>query len=472
MTIPLHASPLNVGPLHASPLHASPLHAATLHTTRSDEQATVLTAAAGIAVPLLAAAWLAPPSLPFLVLGLLAAGTLLLAYRHLTASCVAWVVLTGLTPEMTLTDLIGPEAFQATISAVKGTAILLTTLMIFRFGFRADPFNPLWVFLAMAIAGAAMGMHPDLTPAAAIRSLIGSAAPFCLFLCCKPAGWGQAMRHAIAWTPLVSVVLGGALDLMGIRPLFVDSGGLRLAALGHPAFLAGVCLPALYAGLLRWLHTGAARDVAPPAITLVILVLTGARAPLACAAGVILLSLWLAPSPAVPRAHRLIPCLAGLIALPLPLVLGESLGALRLFTVMGGEAGHLSGRDLLWPLFEAAAGQAPWFGWGPGAGNLIISPESQIAQSLHTWAAHNEYLRTRVEGGYLGLGLLILWFVLWIAARTRPLPGPEKVVTRLVFVAFAVHAVTDNVLISSPACVLFAFVAAVCAGEERPRASP
>jgi hypothetical protein len=36
---------------------------------------------------------------------------------------------------------------------------------------------------------------------------------------------------------------------------------------------------------------------------------------------------------------------------------------------------------------------------------------------------------------------------------------------RLVFIAFAAHAVTDNVLISTPASVLFSFVAAVFAGE-------
>jgi hypothetical protein len=34
---------------------------------------------------------------------------------------------------------------------------------------------------------------------------------------------------------------------------------------------------------------------------------------------------------------------------------------------------------------------------------------------------------------------------------------------RLVFLAFACHAVTDNVLISTPACVFFAFAAAVFA---------
>lgn len=276
------------------------------------------------------------------------------------------------------------------------------------------------------------------------------------------------MRRAIAWIPLLSVVLGGVLDLAGIRPLFVDSGGARLAALGHPAFLAGVCLPALYAGLLRWLRTGAPRDMLLPGVNGLILILTGARAPAACAAAVFLLSLMFAPSPALTRAHRLIPCLAAVALLPLALLLGQSFSALRLFTLLGGEAGHLSGRDLLWPLFEAAADQAPWFGWGPGAGNLIIDPRSQIARRLHTWAAHNEYLRLRVEGGYAGGTLLIVFLLSWAAARTRRLPSPERLVTRLILAAFAMHAVTDNVLISSPACVFFAFVAAVRAEEGEP----
>jgi len=36
---------------------------------------------------------------------------------------------------------------------------------------------------------------------------------------------------------------------------------------------------------------------------------------------------------------------------------------------------------------------------------------------------------------------------------------------RLVFIAFAAHAATDNVLISTPASVLFTFVAAVFSGS-------
>jgi hypothetical protein len=51
--------------------------------------------------------------------------------------------------------------------------------------------------------------------------------------------------------------------------------------------------------------------------------------------------------------------------------------------------------------------------------------------------------------------------VLWTVFHTRRLPPADRVVMRLIFLTFAAHCATDNVLISTPACVLFAFVAAV-----------
>jgi O-antigen ligase len=174
-------------------------------------------------------------------------------------------------------------------------------------------------------------------------------------------------------------------------------------------------------------------------------------------------SLLLAPGCAIPRAHRLVLIAAGLTALPVLLVLGQSYRSLRLFEVLNGNADNLSGRQLLWPMFEAAAAKAPWFGWGLGSGNLIIPPGSRIVELLHTYAAHNEYLRIQVEGGHIGRALLIGLFVLWAYCHTRRLPPLEQVVMRLVFVTFAAHATTDNVLISTPACVFFAFIAAIYA---------
>jgi len=54
-------------------------------------------------------------------------------------------------------------------------------------------------------------------------------------------------------------------------------------------------------------------------------------------------------------------------------------------------------------------------------------------------------------------------FALWAWRHTRRLSRAERIIMRLVFVALACHACTDNVLISTSACVLFAFCTAVFA---------
>lgn len=420
-------------------------------------------AVSGFAAVMVATAWLAPALLAELVGILLAAGSIWLSFRHLTAAWVGWLLVTGLSLEMAAADVIGPAAFEPAIATVKAAEIGLVVLTTLRAGLVVDRFNPVWAFAVMAATGVIAGTHRDLTLPAAVRSLVGDITPFLLFFCVRPPGWGSAMRRAVTLAPSLSVVLGVLLDLAGLRPVFWESGGLRLAGLGHPAFLAGVCLPALYAGLIRWLRTAAWGEAALIGVNLAILFLTGARAPAAYAATVIGGSLFLAPGSAVPRAHRLVLIAAGLTALPVVLVLGQSYRSFRLFEVLNANADNLSGRQLLWPMFEAAAAKAPWFGWGLGSGNLVVPRNSPIIELLHTWAAHNEYLRIQVEGGYVGRSLLIVLFVLWAVSHTRRLPALEQVVMRLVFVTFAAHAMTDNVLISTPACVFFAFVAAIYA---------
>src|SRR3984957_9603018 len=327
----------------------------------------------GFATIMAAAPRVVSPPLPALIPAFLALGCILLAYRHLAAAWVGWVLVTGLSLEMAVADLIGPEAFQPAIAAVKATEIGLVALTIIRCGVTVDRFNPAWAFAAMAVSGAAVGIDPRLTMPDLARSLVGDVTPFLVFFCVKPAGWGQTVRRAITFAPAASVVLGTMLDLAGLRPVLMDSGGLRLAGLGHPAFLAGVCLPAIYAGLIPWLRTASWREAVLLGVNLVILFLTGARAPAAYAALVIGGSLILAPGGAVPRTHRLIMIVVGIAGVPVLLVLGEVFSSLRLFEVISGEAGNLSGRQILWPAFEAAAAKAPWFGWGLGSGNLVLA---------------------------------------------------------------------------------------------------
>jgi len=406
-------------------------------------------------------ALLTPPLFWHLLVALVALAVVFLACRHPTAFSVAWVLICAATPEMALSDLLGPAAFQPTIAAVKSAELGLVALCALRYGLRLDACNPAWVFVLIATIGLAHGLHPGLTPADSLRSLIGSVAPFAFCFCRTPQAWAPAIIRTVKWSPLLVVGAAIPLDLAGLRPLFVDSGGARLAGLGHPAFLACVCLAATYACTIDLFRDGRRADLALLGANLIVLLLTGARAPLLCAAGVLLLSMVLVRSTAFPARCRLALCLGVCALLPAALLLAGDLATVRVFNLLSSDAVNLSGRQYLWPSFEAAAAASPWVGWGIGAGNTIIAPGSTVARLLHTRAAHNEYLRIAVEGGRIGLTALLLMFALWVRHHTRRLPHADRRILRLVFVALACHAFTDNVLISTPACVLFALVAAL-----------
>ncbi len=404
---------------------------------------------------------LAPHMFDMLLAGATAAGVAALAFLYPTPFSVAWLIATGMSLEMALHDLVDPSMLQTTIAAVKGAEIALALVCGLRNGIRIDPINPVWAYVFMLMAGWAHGLHPGLTAGDSLRSFIGSVAPFAFCFCRLPAGWPDAIIRVTKWAPAIAVLACVPLAVMDIRPLFVDSGGARLAGLGHPAFLAGVCLPAIYACLIELYRSGRRGNIALLVTNFLLLLLTGARAPLAYAVGVTALTLIAVPSPAFPAHARRLLLLLGACAVPVLALFAGDLTGVRLFNVVATEAADLSGRDLLWPAFEAAAAQSPWFGWGIGAGNVIIPPDGPVARLLHTWAAHNEYLRIEVEGGQIGRALLIVLFTAWVSHGTRRLARAERRILRLAFIAFAFHAATDNVLISTPVCVLIAFTTAV-----------
>jgi O-antigen ligase len=434
---------------------------------QADWSGIVWIAACGIVVASAVGALLAPVLFWLPLAGAAAVGTAVLAFRHTVAFCAAWLLIAGATLEMTLLDLVGPATFQATIAATKGAELTLAAICLLRYGLHPDVFNPGLGFLAMFILGQAHGLHQDLTQAESLRSLVGSIAPFAWAFSRLSRRWAQVMIRTTAWIPPLSVAAGSVLHLAGVRPLFIEGGGERLAGMGHPAFLAGFCLAAIYACLIELYREGQSRMLLLLVVNFLILALTGARAPLGYAVAVTALTLIFLRSRVFPRRCRILSILLAACLLPLLVVLANDLSMVRLFNVLSNEAGHLSGRDLLWPPFEQAAAASPWVGWGVGAGNVVIPADSELARTIQTWAAHNEYLRLRVEGGSIGLGLLVVLFVLWTAHHIRRLCRTDRVIMRLVFVAFAAHAYTDNVLISTTACVFFTFAIAVFARGAR-----
>jgi O-antigen ligase len=409
----------------------------------------------------LALAWFMPDAV-WLPLALLpAALTLALAAVYPAEATALWLAALATCPEMWLGDLIGraPEI----IAIDKGIGLALLALCLLRYGARFDACNPGWAFLFMCGAGFAHGLWPGLTTADSLRSLIGSAAPFAFSWSRLSAAWCRRVIGAVIAAPFLILGFGACL-----RPLYgLEDGALRLGASTHPAFLAGFALISVYALLLEQVRGARGWRLAALGGDIVILLASGARAPLGLAVLLILVVTAAVPTPRWPWRSR-VPVLLTVAAAPAAAVIAAPfLGFVRLLSLASqGDVTDLSHRTVIWPVYEAAFGQSPWLGWGTGSGKVLVPVGTLLWHLLGTNAAHDEYLRIAVEGGALGLGLLLLLMVLWLRRGTRGMRVAERAVMVLVFLAFAIHSATDNTLIATTASLMFAWVSAVFARAE------
>jgi len=393
---------------------------------------------------------------------------LVLALLCPTAALVAWLFAVGLTPDMWLPGASG----MAVIAGLKLAGLGLVAVAALRFGVRWDGFNPGFAFLAMFCWSVLHGLHPNLDWAESARSLLGSVAPFAVGFVRLSGATARALIRAVMIVPFAAVLAGVTLTVPGIHPMIVDSAGLRLQGAGHPAFLAGFAMAASYAALLEFMREGKIWYGAMVMLNLGILALTGARAPLAIAVLVISLAVACVPSPHLPWSMRVPLLLAGAILVVLLPLMAGFFSDMRLFNLLLREPTNLSGRDEIWPYFQAAWDASPWFGWGVGAAKSLVDLDSPVARLLGTNAAHNEYLRIGMEGGYFGLLLLILYLVLWTRGHLRATCGPDRAFLLLVLIGFAVHSYTDNTLIATTSSVFLTWINACFARSARENATP
>jgi O-antigen ligase len=397
-------------------------------------------------------------------LGLVCA--LVLAARFPAAATVLWILVLETSPDAWLDKITG--GYETIIGAMKAAGLVLAVVMGLRFGARSDRYNPSFAFAAMFGTGLVHGLYPGLSLADSVRSLLGSAVPFSFSFIKVPAHWVRAVVGAAIFGPLVTVGFGLVLAAAGISSMYdFEQGAMRLGASGEPPFLGGFALIAIYAGLMEFCSVGVRTRLSLMLpVNFVILLLTGARAPLAIA---VVLTI------AVLVAQRRIVALAVVGALGSIVVLfAGQLNFIRVIDLVQlGEAGSLSNRDLVWPHFTAAIAASPWVGWGVGAGKVVVPLNSSLLQIIGTNAAHDEYLRVGAEGGFLGLALLIVLMALWVVRGSRKLERGQRWLMRAIFVAFAVHSATDNTLIATTSSVFFVWVSAIfaTAGEAR-KAAP
>ncbi len=382
------------------------------------------------------------------------------------ACCCIWLLIVGSTPEMWLGDLVPGQANLIT-ALVKASGFGLSAICILRYGLLVDLLNPGWAFVLMFFTAASHGLHPNLTTGDSIRTVIGSAAPYAFAFSRLSRRWCAAIIETTIWVPTAAVGFGAVLAAAGLRPLFApdESGSIRLAGSTHPAFLAGLAMMAVYAALVELYRTGRTRYSLLVGLNFLILVATGSRSPLFCAVMVTGISFVALKSENFTLRKRVVPLLVCLFALPALMILAVTSTSLRLLTVLSdtNHGASLSGRDLIWPYFESAWDRSPVFGWGVGAAKVLVDPDSLTAKLLGTTAAHNEYLRIGVDGGYVGIGLVMLFMALWTWRWSRLLASTDKVITRLVMVGVSIECITDNMLIAAPASALFMWMSAVFA---------
>ncbi|MDE2239236.1 MAG: O-antigen ligase family protein [Rhodospirillales bacterium] len=374
------------------------------------------------------------------------------------AGLVLWVLALATGPDYWLSGLTGtPEATAGLLKAY-GLAVLAGAAL--RGGLKTNRWNPAFAFLFMFCTGLLHGLHPGLSLQASLRSLVGSTAPFLFSFVRLDETFRRRAIAALIWAPVFAVAVDVVLALSGVDQLYVlEQGALRLGGNGQPPFLGGFALIGFYATVLELADKPRPGMAALAGLNFVIILLTGARSPLALAVMMLLALLLL---------QKRLMALAGAGALASLMVLGSGLfGFLRAVDLTKlGEATDLSHRMLVWPFFINAMRQSPWLGWGVGAGKVILPVTSQLSALLGTNAAHDEYLRIGSEGGFVGLLLLIGLMALWAARGSSRLPRGQAWLMRLTFIAFAIQSITDNTLIASTGSAFFLWASVIFADAE------
>jgi O-antigen ligase len=376
---------------------------------------------------------------------------------HPRPALTLWLLALATSPDAWADRLAGITQHETIIGGLKSFGIVLVAALMLREGPRRDRYNPAFAFAAMFCAGLLHGLYPGLSLLSSLRSLIGSAGPFLFSFVRLPEDICATVTKTVLWAPLFAVLFSAALAACGLDHLYVfELGAMRLGATGQPPYLAGFALIGIYAGLMQWVTAPSRAVLAALAVNFIIILLTGARAPLAIASALILILLIL--------QGRLVLLAAAGALLAAAALFSSWLGFLRIVGLTSlGEATDLSNRTLVWPYFTSTFLQSPWVGWGMGAGKYVIPVSSQLNEVLGTNAAHDEYLRLGVEGGLLGLALLIVLLVLWVRRNSALMPPAPRLMMRLIFIGFAVHSATDNTMIATTSSAFFLWASCIFA---------
>jgi O-antigen ligase len=356
----------------------------------------------------------------------------------------------------------GGNAGTLGAAVVKVIPFGIAAMLCLRYGFQPAINWPFLAFTAIAfISLVVLPIGRVSTMAEMVRSFIGSTAPFILAFAAAPRAFWSSLCKGTVLVPLISALAGLVAATVGFYPAFDNNW--RFQGLHSPPFLAGFCTTAIFAATLEYLRTFRTRWLVLGGAALVVLLASQARAPL-MAVVLFLVIIFLFSGPRTFPAKRKVDLMMGGL-LPAAVVIGPVLvfAADRLFGTGDGAGINMSGRDIIWPYFLDAIETRPLFGYGLGAGKLIVNPEDPQIRLINSNAAHNEYLRLAVDAGIVGCAAIFLSIAAWVWGGTRGAAPADRLVLRAALAGALLHSGFDNTLIASTAVVQFTWFAAALA---------
>ncbi|SDB56123.1 O-antigen ligase family protein [Belnapia rosea] len=343
-------------------------------------------------------------------------------------------------------------------AVVKVVPFALAAVLLLRYG----PSNAInWPFLAYTVIATisivVLPVGRIVSTGEMIRSFIGSTAPFVLAFALAPKRIWTTLIRGAAFVPIISAFGVLFTQLAGVYPALDQLG--RFQGLHSAPFLAGFCVTAIFAAVIEYMRGFKLIWLVVGGLDIAVLLATQARAPLGAVLLFLLLVFLLSNKQIFPLRRKVDLVMGG--AVPGLLLLSPVIAfAMQRFISQGTDT---SGRDLMWPYFLDAIRDRPLFGYGLGAGKLLVNPDDPLIKLLGSTAAHNEYLRLSVDGGIIGCAAIFISLVAWLWWGSRNLGSIERLVLRSALVAVLLHSGFDNTLIATTSVMQFITLGAILA---------
>jgi O-antigen ligase len=354
-------------------------------------------------------------------------------------------------PQWLLAGQVSPEilAWAAPAQMLLLLAALLTSGA--HFGVRLDLVNwPLLAVLWLLLQSLVLAdLDPAITPSALLAAALGFALPWCLIHVVLEPGSRRLYALLIALLPTFCVAAGAGLEMLDAYALFSGSKGRgdRLHGASNAGWLAFLGFIGFAVALHEAIRRRRFEFAGLAGLNVLLIILSGGRMGLiACgilSVAYVLLTPGLRTTPALLGLLAAVGAGTVLVALDLDLPIHE----------LAQDPSRLldpNGRDRLWRDYLEDFRASPMFGRGLGA--------AEHADAYHA-LPHNEYLRLLVDAGLFGTVLYLAAVGAWGRRVLTLIRASERGFVLALFLALAVYALTDNVLLMPAGLIPFFYLA-------------